>query len=85
MPIYEYLCIDCDRHFDEVRSIANRKTAICPACGRVSEQVPTKSTFHLHGPGWARDDYTGDPCRVRDPGGTTTTFAEIDAEKEKQS
>jgi putative FmdB family regulatory protein len=34
MPLYEYVCSDCETRFDALRSIADADTPIaCPACG----------------------------------------------------
>ena len=34
MPLYEYICDDCDERFDALRSIADADTPIsCPQCG----------------------------------------------------
>jgi putative FmdB family regulatory protein len=34
MPLYEYHCSDCEKDFEEFRSLENRDApAKCPACG----------------------------------------------------
>jgi len=34
MPIYEYVCEDCRRDFEElVRSVRSSRKVTCPACG----------------------------------------------------
>jgi putative FmdB family regulatory protein len=47
MPIYEYACMECESHFDElVRS--SEQAVTCPECGggNVLKQL---STFAVHG------------------------------------
>ncbi len=38
MPMYDYLCPHCGEAFEELRSIAARKTAECPRCGKTAQQ-----------------------------------------------
>ena len=33
MPLYEYLCEDCERSFERLSSIAGADDALCPSCG----------------------------------------------------
>jgi putative FmdB family regulatory protein len=49
VPIYEYVCMECESHFEElVRS--GEQAVTCPACGgaNVLKQL---STFAVHGAG----------------------------------
>ena len=47
MPIYEYACMECEDHFDElVRS--DHQAIICPACG-ASNVLKQISAFAVHG------------------------------------
>jgi putative FmdB family regulatory protein len=47
MPIYEYACMECERHFDElVRS--EGQVVTCPECG-AAKVVKQLSTFALVG------------------------------------
>jgi putative FmdB family regulatory protein len=38
MPMYDYLCPHCGEAFEELRSIAERKTAECPSCGKTAQK-----------------------------------------------
>jgi putative FmdB family regulatory protein len=47
MPIYEYACMECESHFDElVRSPEQAIT--CPECG-AAKVLKQLSTFAVHG------------------------------------
>jgi putative FmdB family regulatory protein len=47
MPIYEYACMECERHFDElVRS--EGQVVTCPECG-AAKVVKQLSTFAVVG------------------------------------
>jgi putative FmdB family regulatory protein len=49
MPIYEYVCMQCETHFEELVGVRDPDPA-CPSCGasRVAKQL---SVFAMHGGG----------------------------------
>jgi putative FmdB family regulatory protein len=49
MPIYEYACMECEQHFEEL--VRNQEQQInCPDCGAV-DVVKQMSTFAFAGTG----------------------------------
>ena len=54
MPIYEYLCEECNTRFEEERKIVDREPpATCPKCNKtIAKLVPSLGSFILKGPGW---------------------------------
>jgi putative FmdB family regulatory protein len=47
MPLYEYICQDCNREFEAIQSIANRERAMCD-CGSLNTKQlisPTKKDW----------------------------------------
>ena len=46
MPIYEYVCMSCESHFEEL--VRNGETPNCPDCGEAKVQKQF-STFAAHG------------------------------------
>ena len=47
MPIYEYACMECEKHFDElVRS--EGQVVTCPSCG-AANVLRQLSAFAVHG------------------------------------
>ena len=47
MPIYEYACMECEEHFDElVRS--EQQVVTCPSCG-AAKVLKQLSSFAVHG------------------------------------
>jgi putative FmdB family regulatory protein len=66
VPIYEYACMECETHFEElVRS--GEQTVVCPECG-AAEVLKQFSTFAVHGaavttsPGAAQTSRGGGCC-----------------------
>jgi len=47
MPIYEYACMECESHFEEL--VRNSEQAVtCPECG-AAKVLKQLSTFAVHG------------------------------------
>ena len=56
LPLYDYLCESCSKKFEDFRSIAERKNAPCPVCGKPAEKQLSSfftgsSTSRANGPG----------------------------------
>lgn len=49
MPIYEFLCRECETRFDDLVSMSDAPTATCPACG--SSEVRRLLSAFAVGPG----------------------------------
>lgn len=57
MPIYEYLCKGCDKHFEVVQKISDDPLKKCGSCGGRLNKLISQSSFHLKGSGWYVTDY----------------------------
>ncbi len=47
MPIYEYACMECEQHFDELVR-RDDQVVTCPSCG-TAEVLKQISAFAVHG------------------------------------
>ena len=58
MPIYEYICPDCQHEFEQIQKISDAPLSHCGECGggHLKKKVSATS-FHLKGSGWYRDHY----------------------------
>jgi putative FmdB family regulatory protein len=57
VPIYEYACMECESHFEElVRS--ESQAVVCPECG-AAKVLKQLSTFAVHGAAQAKPSYAG--------------------------
>jgi putative FmdB family regulatory protein len=56
MPIYEYNCPKCGKHFEIIQKISETK-AKCPVCETTAERLMSQSSFTLKGGGWYKDGY----------------------------
>ena len=59
MPIYEYICKNCEHEFEEVQKFSETSLEKCPDCGQnTAERQVSMSSFHLKGGGWYKDGYS---------------------------
>jgi putative FmdB family regulatory protein len=59
MPIYEYVCPDCEESFEVFVNITeNSKEMKCKKCGGTAKKKISSSSFLLKGNGWAKDGYS---------------------------
>ncbi len=57
MPIYEYECLDCGKHFEIFQKISDKPLTECKLCkGRLNKLI-SNCAFHLKGNGWYVTDY----------------------------
>ncbi len=60
MPIYEYICKDCDKHFDVL--VRGSETPVCPSCkSKKLEKQP--STFAVSSAGGSSGGDLPEACR----------------------
>src|SRR5205823_8216786 len=56
MPIYEYVCMSCESHFEELVRVG--ETPPCPDCGQTKVQKQF-SVFATHGTGTPQPSFGG--------------------------
>jgi putative FmdB family regulatory protein len=58
MPTYEYECLDCGYHFDELQSFSDDPISECPKCkGKVQKLISAGSGLIFKGSGFYITDY----------------------------
>jgi putative FmdB family regulatory protein len=58
MPIYEYRCDHCGKHFDALQKFSDAPLAIHAECGGGPvERLISPPAFHFKGSGWYVTDY----------------------------
>lgn len=62
MPIYEYLCKKCGRHFEKRQSVSEPALTECEKCGGDLEKQWSLSGFQFKGEGWYVTDYSKKPA-----------------------
>ncbi len=64
MPIYEYICTECEHPHDELQKLSDDPLLDCPACGQsaLKKQI-SAPRFRLSGSGWYETDFKSDKQR----------------------
>ncbi|HDO35257.1 MAG TPA: zinc ribbon domain-containing protein [Nitrospirae bacterium] len=57
MPIYEYVCLSCEKHLEAVQKFSDPPLSTCPECGGELKKLISASSFVLKGSGWYVTDY----------------------------
>ncbi|MEI7745303.1 MAG: FmdB family zinc ribbon protein, partial [Chloroflexota bacterium] len=67
MPIYDYLCTNCDHRADILHGINDPGPNFCPSCGQegMMRKQFTTPAIHFKGSGWAKKDRGGSPAGTR--------------------
>jgi putative FmdB family regulatory protein len=68
MPIFSYICKDCNNKFDLLEGVTQEKVKkACPKCS----SVKIEKTFAAFGVG--KSDRSGPPCGIPDAGGSCSS------------
>ena len=57
MPIYEYKCVECGTHLEQMQKVSDAPLTICENCGGKMEKQWSRSGFQFKGEGWYVTDY----------------------------
>lgn len=57
MPIYEYQCRNCGKHFEIFQRISDDPLKECKYCNGELSKLISQCAFHLKGSGWYVTDY----------------------------
>ena len=58
MPIYEYVCTECDHAHEELQKISDPLLTDCPACAKPAlKKMISAPQFRLSGSGWYETDF----------------------------
>ena len=58
MPLYEYKCLNCGKHFDFIQKFDDPPKEVCPECGGRLKKVLSAPAFKFNGSGWYVTDYS---------------------------
>ena len=82
MPVYEYLCLECEHRFERVQRATERPVSRCPRCrGRVRKVLHAAGII-FRGSGFYVTDYPSedrkDKAKKDEPAATTSKKEEKD-------
>jgi len=64
MPIYEYVCTECEHTHEALQKMSDEPLKECPACGKLAlKKLISAAGFRLSGSGWYETDFKSDKQR----------------------
>ena len=64
MPIYEYVCTECEHAHEALQKLSDAPLTDCPACGKSAlKKKVSAAGFRLSGSGWYETDFKSDKQR----------------------
>jgi putative FmdB family regulatory protein len=57
LPLYEYHCKKCGRHFEKIQKFSDESLSVCSECGGELEQLLSSPAIQFKGSGWYITDY----------------------------
>jgi putative FmdB family regulatory protein len=64
MPIYEYVCTDCEHAHEALQKLSDAPLTECPACDESTlKKKISAAAFRLSGSGWYETDFKSDKQR----------------------
>ena len=83
MPLYEYLCDECEHRFELIQKFSDPLASSCPKCdGPVTKQFSSPA-IQFKGTGWYITDYARKPSGGEPSGKTEAKTKKDSGEKKK--
>ena len=84
MPIYEYLCSNCDYKFDKLQKMSDDPLKNCPECREDTlTKLVSAPSFRLSGSGWYETDFKSDTDKKKNLAGDRDKPKSSDAPSSK--
>jgi putative FmdB family regulatory protein len=82
MPIYEYVCTECEHAHEALQKMSDDPLKECPACGKLAlKKKISASRFRLSGSGWYETDFKSDKQRNLVDSGTKSKDSPAKSDK----
>ena len=89
MPLYEYECKKCGKHFEKIERLQGPYLRKCPSCGGGVERLMSSPAIQFKGSGWYVTDYarsgTGGAGAEKRDGGSAAEKAENKGDTKSES
>jgi len=84
MPIYEYVCTECEHAHEALQKLSDAPLIDCPACASSTlEKKISAAGFRLSGSGWYETDFKSDKQRnLADKPSESSTKTDTDGKKQ---
>jgi putative FmdB family regulatory protein len=87
VPLYEYECEKCGKHFEKIEKVQGPHLKKCPNCGGRVERLMSPPAIQFKGSGWYVTDYgrSGSHAGEKKDGARTEVKSEGNAESKTES
>jgi putative FmdB family regulatory protein len=87
MPLYEYICTECENLEEVLAKVSAPPPAKCPSCGAENtlQKAVSQTSFHLKGGGWYKDLYSSTPAGANEEKGKATAESGKETKGEKKA
>lgn len=86
MPLYEYACGKCGKHFEKIEKVDGPHLRKCPSCGGRVERLMSPPAIQFKGSGWYVTDYArASRGGEKTDGGSSAEKSEAKAEPKSES
>ncbi|MFA9419772.1 MAG: FmdB family zinc ribbon protein [Gammaproteobacteria bacterium] len=86
MPIYEYVCTECEHAYEALQKMSDDPLQECPSCGKPAlKKLVSAAGFRLSGSGWYETDFKSDKQKnLVDSGNKSKASAAKDSDSGKK-
>lgn len=91
MPIYEYICTECEHAHEALQKLSDAHLTDCPACNKSAlKKKISAAGFRLSGSGWYETDFKSDKQKnladkPKESSGKADTGSKKDASTKKEA
>ena len=78
MPLYEYACDACGKHFELIRKFSDPPVETCFSCGGPVRKLLSSPAIQFKGTGWYVTDYARKGQEAKSEGATSDSASKKD-------
>ncbi len=85
MPIYEYLCSQCNERHEIIQRINDAPLTHCPKCGGEMRKLISSPAIQFKGSGFYKTDYASSASKAESKSGETKSESKSETKTETKS